>query len=146
MAKDGRNLTRHSTGARVGLALIENLSVAALNARPLNSVVRRLPISLPWEYRMSKLKLRELIKSAPLVFSFVLLVVAIASFGGHGTYVEFDSPTVMYRNYSWWGLKSETFEVRWMRASGYDYEAWCRKAKDGSWYPYIIELDGPPSE
>ena len=34
-------LTTHSTGARVSLAFIENLSVAGLCARPVNSGVRR---------------------------------------------------------------------------------------------------------
>jgi hypothetical protein len=34
-----RNLTTHSTGARVNLAFIVNLSVPALNARPVNSSV-----------------------------------------------------------------------------------------------------------
>ena len=95
---------------------------------------------------MSKPNFRELIKSTPFVFSFILIIIAVASFSGHKVYVEFDSPKVMRKNYSWWGLKSEAFEVRWMRASGYDYEAWCKKAKDGSWYPYIVELDDAPSE
>jgi hypothetical protein len=36
----GRRLTTHSTGARVSLAFIENLTVSALNARPVNSSVR----------------------------------------------------------------------------------------------------------
>lgn len=93
---------------------------------------------------MNRLKLHNFPKSASLVLSFILLVMAVASFGGHEIYVEFDSPQVMYKNYSWWGLKSEAFEIQWMRAPGYDYEAWCRKAKDGSWYPYIVELDDVP--
>ena len=35
----GDHLTTHSTGARVSLSFIEDLSVAALNARPVNSGV-----------------------------------------------------------------------------------------------------------
>jgi hypothetical protein len=35
-----RNLTGHSTGARVSRSLIVELSIPALCARPLNSVVR----------------------------------------------------------------------------------------------------------
>ena len=34
-------LTTHSTGARVSVSFIENLAVMALNARPVNSSVRR---------------------------------------------------------------------------------------------------------
>jgi hypothetical protein len=37
---DVRNLTSHSTGARVSVPFIENLSLAQLNARPVNSGVR----------------------------------------------------------------------------------------------------------
>jgi len=36
----GRNLTTHSTGARVSMSFIENLCVSALIARPVNSGVR----------------------------------------------------------------------------------------------------------
>jgi hypothetical protein len=36
-----RNLTRHSTGARVSGSLIVELAVAGLNARPVNSGVRQ---------------------------------------------------------------------------------------------------------
>jgi hypothetical protein len=36
----GRNLTRHSTGARVSRSLIVESDVAVLSSRPLNSVVR----------------------------------------------------------------------------------------------------------
>jgi hypothetical protein len=45
MAEDARNLTTNSTGARVSLALIEKLSVAALCARPVNSGVMPLPVN-----------------------------------------------------------------------------------------------------
>ena len=36
-----RHLTTHSTGARVSLSFIVNLSVMQLNVRPVNSSVRR---------------------------------------------------------------------------------------------------------
>jgi hypothetical protein len=36
---DGRNLTTHSTGARVSLPVIVDLAIAGLNARPVNSGV-----------------------------------------------------------------------------------------------------------
>ena len=36
----GRNLTTHSTGARVSISLIVKLAVAGLCARPVNSGVR----------------------------------------------------------------------------------------------------------
>jgi hypothetical protein len=36
-----RNLTTHSTGARVSISLIVELAVAVLSARPVNSGVRR---------------------------------------------------------------------------------------------------------
>jgi hypothetical protein len=40
-----RNLTTHSTGARISLDFIVNLPVMALNARPVNSGVRRARLS-----------------------------------------------------------------------------------------------------
>jgi hypothetical protein len=40
--KVARNLTTHSTGARVSRSLIVELSLAVLNARPVNSGVGRL--------------------------------------------------------------------------------------------------------
>ena len=41
-----RHLTTHSTGARVSLAFIVNLAVPTLNARPVNSSVRRLKLNI----------------------------------------------------------------------------------------------------
>ena len=41
-----RRITTHSTGARVSLALIVNLSVLALRARPVNSGVMPLLLAI----------------------------------------------------------------------------------------------------
>ena len=43
----GRNLTTHSTGARVSWSFIVDLCVPALNARPVNSGVRLLTLAHP---------------------------------------------------------------------------------------------------
>ena len=48
-ANVGRNLTTHSTGARVSNPLIVELAVAALCARPVNSGVRWLFGSESWK-------------------------------------------------------------------------------------------------
>jgi hypothetical protein len=40
-----RNLTTHSTGARISISFIVNSSLAALNARPVNSGVRLLSMA-----------------------------------------------------------------------------------------------------
>ena len=65
-------ITTHSTGARVSLIFIVNLSVAALNARPVNSGVRRLldenDCRFMWK-PLSENKLMDMIDEAELFMS-----------------------------------------------------------------------------
>lgn len=43
---------------------------------------------------------------------------------------------------TWWGLKTEERQLRWMKPSGYDYEGWCAKSRRGDWYPFLKEDSG----
>jgi len=57
--------------------------------------------------------------------------------------VETDEPKVYYVKSSFWGLSKWQTEIRWMRAPGYDYDAWCAKGKTGKWYPLLLDNDQP---
>jgi hypothetical protein len=86
--------------------------------------------------------IRTAIRGLSILCPLLLIAVAFANFQGHRVYVDSDSPQIMMERYSWWGLRSEIFEIRWLQIPDPDfgeYGAWCRKAKDGTWHQYLYE-------
>lgn len=83
----------------------------------------------------------EIPNALKLFFYFLtfVLIIGIPTFKCHTITVDPNSPQVFSVKKTWWGLKEKEIEIIWMKAPGYDYEAWCAKGKDGGWYPYIIE-------
>ena len=76
----------------------------------------------------------------------ILLILASLTFARHRITVDPTDDSVYDLRSTWWGFKKEWREIRWMRAPGYDYEAWCARASDGSWNPYITESSDDPSQ
>lgn len=81
--------------------------------------------------------------TALALFASALFVAAPLSFERYSITVEMDSPQVYSVQTTWWGLKETRREIRWMRAPGEEYEAWCARDADGQWYPYLIETEDP---
>ena len=73
-------------------------------------------------------------------------ILAIPTFQRDKIQIEPDSGVVYAVKITWWGLKQDKREIKWGKAEGYDYAAWCTKDRNGEWYPYIIDPDSPEYE
>jgi hypothetical protein len=108
-----------------------------------------LPVSAPLISRVEDAKLRNELASAKAslrshkVFILFAIIGAIALFLGpvhkFEIYVEPYDSRVFVMESNWWGLESTPFEIRWMKPTGLDDEAWCKKDSRGNWVAFIVE-------
>lgn len=83
-----------------------------------------------------------------VVISLAVVLLLFGAVTHENSYITVDSnsPTVYAVRTTWWGLRTEESEIRWMQPPGYDYAAWCAQSPSGKWYPYLIDLweaEGP---
>ena len=77
------------------------------------------------------------------VFGAVLAIITGSTLK-HEIYVEPYSPGVFVSESKWWGIQVSHFEIRWMKPSGFDDEAWCKQNKIGDWFQFIVEAPDYP--
>lgn len=68
------------------------------------------------------------------------MLIAIFNFSGFYIAVDPDDGSIYYVKTSWWTLKKEHREIRWMKTNEYDYPGWMTKHKEtGEWYILFYE-------
>jgi hypothetical protein len=98
-----RRLTTHSTGARLSLPFIENLSAPTLNARPVNSGVRRELI-----FKKGKLMNRLIAELALYVF----LLGTVTAYGANQDSTLKDTTESKYKVGQIWSYKTRPNEKK----------------------------------
>ena len=81
-----------------------------------------------------------------LILLILALPAAHLTFEDMNITVDVDAPEVYVIRKTWWGLKQQRIPIRWMKATGYDFEAWCAQTKSGEWYPYLVEPEDGPDD
>jgi hypothetical protein len=83
--------------------------------------------------------------SSPWIIAAVVAMIFLApmTFESHELIVDAHTPNVYAVTTTWWGLRREEREIKWMKPEGAEYASWCARSKDGEWYPFIVdELGG----